>query len=221
MTDELIKRKSKPRAARRKTTQAPVGISKHSGMTVLRGWRIKRTHEERKAKAIELCLRAVSGGWTIAKFVHWSGVGKSSMLRWLAEETVQPRFIAAMQVKALALPDEAMELVRQLVAGGKYVMALDAEGRLVRTWLEFTPTNIKAIAVGLRHYEFRMMREIKALYQPSRTVTNIHEHRTKTDDEIEKEFGEIEARILNAARAGRQVLPAAGRGRAATTKQGG
>lgn len=151
----------------------------------------KRTPDERKSKAIELCLHAIAGGWTMVRFCKWSKVSRSTMLRWMAEDTVQPRFMMAMQVKALALPDEAMELVKLLIAGGRFVMRQvdGAEpGKFANTW---EPVDPKAIGVALRHYEFRMMREIKALYQPSRTVTTVTDTRTMPDDQLEEKIQEL------------------------------
>lgn len=131
---------------------------------------VKRTAAERKAKAIELALMAFAGGWTIAKFCRHSHINKSTMLRWMAEDTVQPRFLKAMQIKALALPDDASEIVNQIITG------------------KIDP---KAGGVALRHLEFRMMREIKAQYQPSRTVNNVTNMSEAPDDVIEQRFNEL------------------------------
>lgn len=150
-----------------------------------------RTLAERKSKAIELCLQAISGGWTLRKFSHWSKVSKASLLRWMAEETVQPRFLAAMQVKALALPDEAMDLVHLLRRGGDYVTVPnpDKPGEFI---VEFRPVDAKAIGVALRHLEFRMMREIKAQYQPGRTVTHqLGDMGQIPDDQVNARFDEL------------------------------
>ena len=137
---------------------------------------VKRTAAERKAKAIELALMAFAGGWTIARFCRHSHISKSALLRWLAEDTVQPRFLRAMQVKALALPDEASEIVRRIITG------------------QIDP---KAGGVALRHIEFRMMREIKIQYQPSRLVTNTNTQ-DLPDDVVDQRFAELMERHLQA-----------------------
>jgi hypothetical protein len=157
--------------------------------------KVKRTAAERKSHAIELCLNALAGGWTIARFCRHSHVHKATMLRWLAEDTVQPRFLKAMQVKALALPDDASEIVRKIIDG-----TIDP----------------KAGGVALRHLEFRMMREIKSHYSPHRTVSNTTDMSDAPDDVIDQRFNELMERHQKALPApsgeaqGPETDPAAG-----------
>lgn len=131
---------------------------------------VKRTQAERRSHAIELCLSAIAGGWTLTRFARLSCIHKSTLLRWMAEPLIQPRYLQAMQVKALALPDDAMEVVRKVLSG------------------EIDP---KAGRVALGHYEYRIQREIKALYQPSRTVTNITEPGDIPDEQLNKRVEEL------------------------------
>lgn len=153
----------------------------------------KRTQAERKAKAIELLLHAVAGGWTVERFAKISGVHRATLFRWLSEDTIQPRFLRAMQIKALALPDEAMGLVKLLRRGGEFVAMPDPDkpGEFKQVW---RPVDPKAIGVALRHIEFRMMREIKAQYQPSRETTIKTSVADMTDAEIEAKYADLIAR---------------------------
>lgn len=153
----------------------------------------KRTQAERKAKAIELLLYAVAGGWTVERFAKVSGVHRATLFRWLSEDTIQPRFLRAMQIKALALPDEAMGLVKLLRRGGEFIAVPDPDkpGEFKQQW---RPVDPKAIGVALRHIEFRMMREIKAQYQPSRETTIKTSVADMTDAEIEAKYAELMAR---------------------------
>src|SRR3972149_5073285 len=155
----------------RKTPLKPPRILK-TRPTVARSRRSKspkRTGEERKAKAIELILVAIASGWTIKRFALHSHIQKGTLLRWLAEDTIQPRFIRAMQAKALALPDEASEIVRRMIDGQRVIVRdeagqpiLNPDGSFAYK-IEFLDP--KAGRAALSHYEFRMQREIKAAYQ--------------------------------------------------------
>lgn len=157
----------------------------------------KRSPEERKAKIIELLLHAVAGGWSMRKFARRSGVSIRTLLRYVAESTVQPRYLQAMQIKAMTLPDEAMELVQILKAGGQVITIPDADnpGSFRQVW---EPADPKAIGVALRHYEFRMMREIKALYQPTKEVRNITTPADLPDEQLDNRINELVDRALKA-----------------------
>lgn len=156
----------------------------------------KRSPEERKAKVIELMLLAVAGGWSLRKFSRRSGVSIRTLMRYVAEPTVQPRYLQAMQIKAITLPDEAMELVQILKAGGQVItIPGDAPGTFRQVWQEADP---KALGVAIRHLEFRMMREIKALYQPTKEVRNITTPSDMPDDQLDNRINELVERALNA-----------------------
>lgn len=156
----------------------------------------QRTPAERKAKAIELLLEAVSGGWSIRRFSRRSGVSIRSLLRWVQEPTVHPRYIAAMQTKAMLMPDEAMEMVKVLRDGGELMLRPDPDSPSELRW-EFVPVNVKAMGVALRHYEYRMMREIKVLYAPSRQVEHsIADAQSLPDEKIDARFNELMGKAL-------------------------
>lgn len=155
-----------------------------------------RTPEERKAKAIELLLLAIAGGWSLRKFSRRSGVSIRSLLRWSQEPTVQPRYIAAMQTKAMLLPDEAMEMVKVLREGGELQLRPDPDDPTALKFV-FVEANVKALGVALRHMEFRMMREIKVLYQPTRQVEHsITDAQNQTDEKIDARFNELMGKAL-------------------------
>lgn len=150
----------------------------------------KRTPEERKAKAIELLLLAIAGGWTLRRFARLSGVSHRSIMRWVAEPTVQPRYMVAMQTKAITLPDEAMEIVKVLREGGEVRLRPDPDNPKNLIYV-FEKVNVKAMAVALRHIEYRMMRELKALYNPARVVEHVGATADLPDERIDARVGEL------------------------------
>lgn len=143
--------------------------------------KVKRTAAERKAKAIELILIAIASGWTITRFARHAHIQKGTLLRWLAEDTVQPRFIRAMQAKALILPDTAMEIVEKILTG---------------------KVDPKAGRAALSHIEFRMMREIKAGYQASAQLNVVTDAREMSDQELDAKFNDLMKRYQHALPAG-------------------
>lgn len=154
----------------------------------------KRTAAERKAKAIELILVAIASGWTIKRFALHAHIAKGTLLRWLAEDTIQPRFIRAMQAKALALPDEASEIVRRMI-DGRRVIKRDESGELIKNpdgsfAFEIEYLDPKAGRAALSHIEFRMMREIKAGYQAN-IVHTVTDARQLSDEQLDQKFDEL------------------------------
>lgn len=163
----------------------------------------KRTPEERKSHAIELILIAIASGWTITRFALHSHVSKGTLLRWMAEDTVVDRFIKAMQAKALALPDEASEIVNRMINGRSVTRMVD--GKPVTTWEFLDP---KAGRAALSHYEFRMMREIKA-YQARSHVAVTTDTGAMTDAQVDAKFEELMDRHRKAREVDGNVSPAA------------
>lgn len=190
--------KPKPKApARRKVAPKPAPARQP-----------KRTQAERKDKAIDLMLQAIAGGWSLRRFSRRSGVSIRSLLRWVQEPAVHPRYIQAMQTKAMLLPDEAMEIVGVLRQGGEVQLRPDPD-KPKELRFEFVPANTKALGVALRHLEFRMMREIKVLYQPSSVVTNVTDPSQVPDDKLDERINTLVGKYLGADPGARDPSPSA------------
>lgn len=160
----------------------------------------KRYDPEFKSRAIELCLRAIRAEWSIARFARRAGVPKGTMMEWLSEDAVFDRYKRAMEVKALALPDKAIDVVNRIIHGKA---VYNAKGEL--TGREFLDP--KAGRVALQHYEFRMMREIKSMYQPSKTVEHKRRLEDLSDEEVDNAANAILTRAMEKLQSQGQLPP--------------
>lgn len=145
---------------------------------------------EQRARAIDLACRAVSRGWSMARFCRRSGVGQGTLLEWLsADDDAFERYAHAMASKAMLIPDLAMNVV-EYVLNGRAVLRPDPDrpGEFVRVVEKLEP---KAAGVVLRHLEFRMQREIKKIYEPTRTVKHKHSLDDMPDQEVERRYNEL------------------------------
>jgi transposase-like protein len=156
---------------------------------------------EFKARAIELCLRAIIAGWSVARFARHSHVPRVTMLEWLADDTVFDRYARAMQVKALDIPAMHADVVRMLIEGtpkrdAEGIPIRDSDGQVVREYMD-----PKRAGVALRSLEFRMMRELKRIYEPTRTVNHQLGVATMPDSEIVSRYQALKKKALDEARA--------------------
>lgn len=155
---------------------------------------------EFKARAIDTCLRAVMFGWSVKRFARISRIPRVTILSWLQEDDATfDTYTRAMKSKALELPAMANDIIKRVIDGRlEWASEMNAEGHiektLVRRYIE-----PKAAAVVLRHIEFRVQREIKHIYEYSRTVNNKTTVEEMSDTEIERRYAELEKK----ARAGR------------------
>lgn len=187
------------RGTARKVTRKPVKTKRPLTARERRGPHVW------KSKAIELCLVALAGGWTLRKFALWARIGRGTIIRWMGEETVQDRFHQAMRTKALLLPDEAMEIVHVLRRGGEWRVLTDpTTGKAATEWVK---ADSKALGTALRHIEFRMMREIKH-YRNTRDVNvNLNDMSAVPDDKLENRYEELLDRAQQARQIGGKGSP--------------
>ena len=155
-----------------------------------------------KARAIELCLHALTMGWSVARFARRSGIWRTTLLEWLSDDTVFDRYARAMQIKALEIPAMHANVVKMLIEGvpktdAKGEPVLDAGGRQEREYID-----PKRAGVALRSLEFRMMREIKRIYEPTRTVNhNLGNMAGQSDQEIIERYEQLKEKALAEAKA--------------------
>lgn len=156
---------------------------------------------EFKARAIELCLRAITMGWSVARFAKRSGIWKSTMLTWMADDLVFDRYRRAMEIKAVDFPALHADVVQMLIHGvpkrdkmGEIVF--DENGDVVREYMD-----PKRAGVALRSIEFRMQREIKRIYEPTRTVKHQLGVGAMTDSEVHARYEELKKQALAEAKA--------------------
>lgn len=136
--------------------------------------RPKRSYTtEFRQRAIELVLYAIIWGWSVKRFSRIAKIPKVTLLTWLSDDLVFDRYKRAQEIKALDLPSMAMEIVHEMRKGD-----LDS-------------------AIGsriLKHLEFRMMREIKAIYRTETQVNHKHSLEDMSDSEVDAKFEELLAR---------------------------
>lgn len=126
---------------------------------------------EWKSRAIELCLHAIKLGWSVARFCRWAGVSRVTMLDWLSDDTNFDRYRRAMETKALDIPALHMSVIDRVISG------------------KIEPA---VAGVALRSLEFRMMREIKRMYEPTQKVEHKHSIASWTDAEIDAEYERLQ-----------------------------
>lgn len=157
---------------------------------------------EKKARAIEVCLRCIIAGWSVARFARWARIPRVTVLEWLSEDAIFDRYARAMSVKALDIPAMHANVVKMLIEGTPAKKAdgtpvLDADGKQVREFMDS-----KRAGVALRSLEFRMMREIKRIYEPTRTVNhNLGNIATMPDQEVIERYDELKQKALAEAKA--------------------
>lgn len=145
---------------------------------------------ERRQRAIELACRAVSRGWTMNRFCRVSRVPIGTLLEWIGkDDAVFEQYAQAMATRAMLIPDMAMSVVDRVI-NGRMVTRPDPDrpGEFVRVVEKLEP---KAAGVVLRHLEFRMQREIKKIYEPTRTVKHKHSLDDMPDQEVERRYNEL------------------------------
>lgn len=158
---------------------------------------------EFKSRAVDLCLQSiVVNNWSLRRFARRSGIPTLTVHTWVMEPDTFERYTQAMKLKALELPLMANDIVAQVIHGKpvRYVEE-GANGELVekvkRVFLE-----PKAAGVALRHIEFRIQREIKKIYEPTKSVSHKHTHKFSEmpDDEVERQFAEMQQKIADSVR---------------------
>ena len=136
---------------------------------------------EFKARAIELCLKAIIAGWSVARFSRHAHLSRVTVLEWLSDDTVFDRYARAMSIKALDFPSQHADIVKMVISG------------------KIEP---KVGQVALRAIEFRMMREIKRIYEPTRTVNhNLGNLAGQPDQEIIERYEQLKEKALAEAKA--------------------
>lgn len=152
---------------------------------------------EFKTRAIELCLRAIVMGWSVAKFAKRAGIWKSTMLTWMADDTVFDRYRRAMEIKSVDFPALHADVVRMLIEGVPVRgpdghIEKDDKGRPVIQHID-----AGRAAVALRSIEFRMQRELKRIYEPSQKVTHeLGNMATMTDQELTERYERMKQKAL-------------------------
>lgn len=131
---------------------------------------------EFKARVIEVCLRAVKFGWSVQKFAKRAGIPRVTVLDWLSEDGVFEQYRRAMETKALEIPSIHFDVIKKVIRG-----EIDAKAG-------------RAAMMGL---EFRMMREIKKIYEPSSRHT--HDHKHAIEEMSEAELRDRAQEIINRA----------------------
>lgn len=126
---------------------------------------------EFKERAIKLCLHAIKLGWSVNRFCRWARMSKVTMMDWLSDDQYFDQYRRAMEAKAVDFPALHADVVKRVI-----------EGKI----------NPAAAGVALRSIEFRMMREIKRMYEPTKKIEHKHTVQTMSDSEIEARFEELQ-----------------------------
>lgn len=149
--------------------------------------RSKNYPAEFRERAISLCLDAIVGGWSVAKFAKLAKIPRITVLSWLQSDMVFDRYKRAMEQKALDFPVIHSDLIKWVI-----------EGRPVRDpktgEIKYQPLDPKAARVAMQGLEFRMMREIKAIYRTETQVNHKHSLEDMSDSEVDAKFEELLAR---------------------------
>ena len=153
---------------------------------------------EFKSRATELALLAIINNWSVAKFSRFAHIPKATVLSWLMEEPTFDRYTRAMQVKALSLPIMANNIVDHLINGKTVIQWETKDSGQREMMVRKVFPDPKAAAVALRHIEFRIQREIKKIYEPTRKIDHRHRFEDMTDDQIKAKRDELLEKALSA-----------------------
>lgn len=159
--------------------------------------RPKRVYSpEHKARAIDLCLQAIIFGWSVHKFSKLARLPRVTVLTWLMDDTVFDRYTRAMQIKALALPTMANDIIERVI-NGKLVRRVETlpDGE-IREHVERVFLDPKAAGVAIRHIEFRIQREIKKIYEQSSTKTHNVNFHDMTDSDVDRRIAEHQKKLM-------------------------
>lgn len=158
--------------------------------------RPKRVYtDEFRERAIDLCLQAIIFGWPIPKFAKLARIPRVTVLTWMQDDAVFDRYRRAMEIKALALPTMANDIIRQVIEGKPVRRIERAEDGTIREHVDRIFLDPKAAGVVLRHIEFRIQREIKKIYEQSKTIR--HETtplREMPDNELDRKIEDFMAK---------------------------
>jgi hypothetical protein len=155
--------------------------------------RYNRYTPERRERALNLAMRAISRGWSLARFARWSRVPKGTLLEWIgADDATFDRYMRAQSTKAAMIPDMAMDVVDRVLNGRAVTRMVDGKAE---TRIEYLDP--KAARVALTHFEFRMQRELKRGYGPPvREHNHIHRLENMSDGQIDERIEELKGELI-------------------------
>lgn len=133
---------------------------------------------EFRSRAVDVALRAIIAGWSIARVARWSKVRRVTLLGWLSSDEYFDRYKRAMEAKALDIPELHTNIVHRVING---------------------TIEPKAAGVALRSLEFRMMREIKRIYTPQLDVHAKRDIDDLTDREVIERYEALKQAALSQA----------------------
>lgn len=158
--------------------------------------RSKNYPPEIKERAIELCIRSIKLGWSVARFSRMSGIWRTTLLDWLSTDDVFDRYRRAMEQKALEIPMLHMDVIKRVIEGK--LVKDPKTGKVRREFLD-----PKAARVAMQGLEFRMMREIKKIYEP--TSRHQHDHKHDLSDVSDHELEAQKNALIEKEIAARQA----------------